>query len=54
MKTGNIMIGSIASRIGSASDIYEANDSKYYSVPFKVKNTQWTIGCVKIIVNERL
>ena len=43
MKTGNVLIGSVASRIGSSSDIYKANDSTYYSVPFKVKNTQWTV-----------
>jgi hypothetical protein len=36
----NVMIGSVSN---GSSEVYEANGSKYYSVPFKVKNTQWTV-----------
>lgn len=39
----NVMIGAIGKRIGSDSEIYEANGAKYYSVPFMVKNTKWTV-----------
>jgi hypothetical protein len=38
-----VMIGAVKKRIGTAGEIYEANGSKYYSIPFTVKNTQWTV-----------
>jgi Tol biopolymer transport system component len=39
MKTGNVMIGSV----GATENVHESNGTKYYSVPFTVKNSKWTV-----------
>jgi hypothetical protein len=37
MITGNILIGA------TATNVHESNGTKYYSVPFTVKNTKWNV-----------